>query len=135
MEDSLDVHLVEHEKRKRILRRGSKAAAKLPNFHNVSPSDSRKIPDADDESSIDNVDDLTPQIENLKMNRNRRQPLVNKKAFMSELDKIRRAPTPMKQSTVENAPLVIADIVEVVTNPADPVKRANNQDILSKSRI
>ena len=134
MEDSLDVHLVEHEKRKRILRRGSKAAPKLPNFHNVSPSDSRKIPDADDESSIGNVDDITPQIENLKMNRNRRQPLVNKKAFMSELDKIRRAPTPMKQSTVENAPLVIADIVEVVTNPADPVKQANNQDILSNSK-
>ena len=67
LEDSLDVHLVEHEKRKRILRRGSKAAPKLPNFHNVSPSDSRKMPDADDESSIDNVDDLTPQIENLKM--------------------------------------------------------------------
>ena len=134
MEDSLDVHLVEHEKRKRILRRGSKAAPKLPNFHNVSPSDSRKMPDADDESSIDNVDDLTPQIENLKMNRNRRQPLGNKKAFLSELDKIRRAPTPMKQSNVEKAPPVIADIVEVVTNSADPVKQANNQDILSNSK-
>ena len=134
MEDSLDVHLVEHEKRKRILRRGSKAAAKLPNFHNVSPSDSRKIPDADDESSIDNVDDLTPQIENLKMNRNRRQPLGNKKAFLSELDKIRRAPTPMKQSNVEKAPPVIADIVEVATNSPDPVKQANNQDILSNSK-
>ena len=134
MEDSLDVHLVEHEKRKRILRRGSKAAAKLPNFHNVSPSDSRKIPDADDESSIDNVDDLTPQIENLKMNRNRRQPLGNKKAFLSELDKIRRAPTPMKQSNVEKAPPVIAEIVEVATNSPDPVKQANNQDILSNSK-
>ena len=134
MEDSLDVHLVEHEKRKRILRRGSKAAAKLPNFHNVSPSDSRKIPDADDESSIDNVDDLTPQIENLKMNRNRRQPIGNKKAFLSELDKIRRAPTPMKQSNAEKAPPVIADIVEVATNSPDPVKQANKQSILSNSK-
>ena len=134
LEDSLDVHLVEHEKRKRILRRGSKAAAKHPNFHNVSPSDSRTMPDADDESSIDNVDDLTPQIENLKMNRNRRQPLGNKKAFLSELDKIHRAPTPMNQSNVEKAPPVIADIVEVVTISPDPVKQANNPDILSNSK-
>ena len=95
LEDSLNIKLVEHEKRKRILRRSTKALPAMANLHDETPLDSKKL--SQDESSIDS-DDITPQIEKLKMNR---KSVGNKNAFLSALDKIRRAPTPLKSTSVQ----------------------------------
>ena len=98
LEDSMDVRLVEHEKRKRMLRRGSKAPAALKNFSHENSSHLEKPTDLEDNSKADI--DATPQVAKLL---NNRKPVANKRAFLSQLDKIKRAPTPMK----EKQPVVV----------------------------
>ena len=95
----------------------------MPTAHNETPLDPKENSHQDDRSIAEEEEDITN--EKLKINR---KSVVTKKAFLSELDKIKRAPTPTaisKQAPASSTVMENQPITKVVNDDLRITAAAN----------